>query len=135
MEKHKHNYQHQEIPDKIYHVIQQLSGLLGTAGEAVSEVCLLFQQGETSRGMRALTEVIDALQHIHNALEYLCSSGYAESLGLREAKSEIGEIFPAMLNSIEEQDFLALADVMEYELKPALASCRNRLPEKPFLPS
>lgn len=108
---------------------------MSTVGEAVSEVCLLFQQGETSRGMRALTEVIDALQHIYNALEYLCSSDYAEPLGLGKVKRKLGEIFPAMLNSIEGQDFLALADILEYELKPALASCRKQLPERPFRPS
>lgn len=118
----------QEIPEKISEVIKQLSQLLETVEEAVREVSLLFQKGEASRGMRGLVDVIDALQQIDNALDFLCRAGYAEFLDLQEAKNGLEEIFPSMLGNLEEQDLVALADLLEYELQPALAACRGRLP-------
>ncbi len=118
----------QEIPEKISEVIKQLSQLLETVEEAAGEVCLLFQKGETSRGMQGLVDVIDALQQIDNALAFLCQAGYAEFLDLQEAKNGLEKIFPFMLDNLEEQDLVALADLLEYELQPALAACRERLP-------
>lgn len=124
-----------QLPEKIRAVLGNLGQLLGTVQEAVNEVCILFQQGELGRGLQGLCEVIEALQHIQKALDFLTSTVYGEPLGLFDSKQAIENTFPALLLSLEEHDFVALSDILQYEFQPALSECQKRVTGKILLPN
>lgn len=119
-----------EIPEKIQVVLNHLHQLMGTVQEGVVEVCVFLQQGNTKRGLQVLGEIIRALENVHGALDFLINVGYGKCLGLEDAKRNMEDIFPSLLASLEEHDFVALADILEYEFQPTLAACKDLINAK-----
>lgn len=121
--------------EKVHLVIKQLGELIKTMEEACSEVSRLLSQGETSRGMQLFSDLTEALQQVKGAFDFLSRAGYAENLGITDVANDLQAIFPIMLSRIEDQDYVALADLLEYEMQPVLAALRKRLTEKALLPN
>ena len=113
---------------EIADILKQLKEFLPTLVAAAEEVTALLQQGETARGMRGLAELVTGLQTLERVLDFLCASCRAELPELEGARGRIEAVFPSLLAAIEEEDPVAIGDVLSYELVPALASCREELP-------
>ncbi|MEW5898337.1 MAG: hypothetical protein AB1652_04070 [Bacillota bacterium] len=117
--------------EKLSAVLRPLLELLDTLQEAVREVYTYLQAGATGRAMQELAAVLEALDHVQGgltAVKTLMPPSAVPAVNRGEiTNNPFGHILPEMLQALEARDTVVMADLLEYELEPALARCRQDL--------
>jgi len=108
-------------------VLRRVRELLPTLRTASEETASLLQEGNTARGMLGLTELVTGLQGLQKALEFLCSACSPSLSRFEGSRARLEAVYPAMLTAIENEDPVAISDVLTYELVPALEAFENSL--------
>ncbi|MDI6906155.1 MAG: hypothetical protein QMC81_01530 [Thermoanaerobacterales bacterium] len=108
-----------ETSDVVRHVIE----FLPTLRMATEEISGLLMEGNTTRAMRGLAELVTGLQELHKGLELLSFAYGSGSPGLNNCRIRLEALYPLMLTAVEDEDPVALSDLLSYELVPTLEAC------------
>lgn len=108
-------------------VIRCAIELLPTLRAASEEISALFTEGNITRAMSGLTELADGLQELQKGLELIFAAGGSELSDLNVCLIRLEAVYPLLLRAIEDEDPVALSDILNYELVPALEDCNIHL--------
>ncbi|TFE03941.1 hypothetical protein [Jeotgalibacillus salarius] len=90
------------------------------ASEKIGEY---LQAGEQYRGMKLLPDLFEGIQWVTNAIKGIEKNHISLDLNTEDINKYLIEIEQTLKN----QDFVLLADLLEYEISPILESWLNKI--------
>jgi hypothetical protein len=105
--------------DSLESVVEYIPKMLG----AIEEMVEAFRRSDEGKGTRIFLQAIDGLQWIHEIVSgqhaYL-KNHFNISISDDLAVHHLQESLQQLLEAMEQQDYILMADVLEYELSPYL---------------
>ncbi len=123
-----------ELMDSIKKSVAGATGIVKEIGDSLSETASLLRIEQSEQVFRSLSDGMDNLNHLMDFIRELKSG--IEILRLKDYDISIEplliwdnflDVFREMLSAFESQDWITLADLIQYEIKPLLTDCENSL--------
>ncbi|MEF3696450.1 hypothetical protein [Desulfolutivibrio sp.] len=92
------------------------------------EVAVLFRQAQDAEGLEVYRDLLDVIQDFMGMVGLLREKfGTKEHPAFVSAADEISTLFSEMLEVVENEDWVLLADLLEYEFIPAVSRWKQVL--------
>lgn len=88
----------------------------------IEEVSRLIQEGNEILGIKKLIPIFDGIEYISNAVS-LTKDIQKEKIELDDLNEQLNEI----LEAFENEDYILIGDLLNYELLPVMESIKERL--------
>jgi len=104
-------------------VTGELYTVLRIMQSGCTRVAALFRQADLAEALEVLQDLLDVTRHFLATISIL-SEGFPASKGaeLEKASAELDGLISEMCDVMGNQDWILLADLLEYEMQPA---CKN----------
>lgn len=123
-----------ELIDSIKKSVAGAAGIVKEVGDSLSETAsfLRIEQSEQvfrslSEGMNNLNHLMDFIRELKSGIEHLRLKGIDISMEPLLVWDNFLNVFREMLSAFESQDWITVADLIQYEVKPLLADGENGL--------
>jgi len=123
-----------EIVSSIKKSVIEVTGIVKEIGDSLSEAASLLKIEQSEQVFRSLSDGMDNLNHLmdfvrelKSGIEHLRLKGYDISIEPLLIWDNFLDVFREMLSAFESQDWITLADLIQYEIKPLLADGENSL--------
>jgi dsDNA-specific endonuclease/ATPase MutS2 len=123
-----------ELMDSIRKNVIGATGIVKEIGDSLFETASLLRIEQSERVFRSLSEGIDNLNHLmdfirelRSGMEHLKLKGIDISMEPLLVWDNFLDVFREMLSAFESQDWITLADLIQYEIKPLLTDGENGL--------
>jgi hypothetical protein len=125
-----------EIMDSIRKSVIGAADIVKEIGDSLFETASLLriEQSEQvfrslSEGMDNLNSLIDFIRELKSGIEHLRLKGIDISMEPLLIWDSFLDVFREMLSAFESHDWITLADLIQYEVKPLLIGGKNGLAE------
>lgn len=105
--------------------LESYQPVLDTLAQATEKVAELFRVGDEQQAneeylqfLEALELLLESMQRVTNALNLDMAHVTHDGVSARERLDRLSELTGEMLSAQEEDDWVLLADLMQYDLKP-----------------
>jgi hypothetical protein len=123
-----------ELMDSIKKSVVGAAGVVKEIGDSLFETASLLriEQSEQvfislSEGMNNLNHLMDFIRELKSGIEHLRLKGIDISMEPLLVWDNFLDVFREMLSAFESQDWITLADIIQYEIKPLLTDGGNGL--------
>lgn len=123
-----------ELMDSIRKSVAGAAGIVKEIGDSLFETASLLriEQSEQvfislSEGMNNLNHLMDFIRELKSGIEHLRLKGVDISIEPLLVWDNFLDVFREMLSAFESQDWITLADLIQYEIKPLLTDGENGL--------
>jgi hypothetical protein len=123
-----------ELMDSIKKSVVGAAGVVKEIGDSLFETASLLriEQSEQvfislSEGMNNLNHLMDFIRELKSGIEHLRLKGIDISMEPLLVWDNFLDVFREMLSAFESQDWITLADLIQYEIKPLLTDGGNGL--------
>jgi hypothetical protein len=113
-----------------YEITQELDKVIRLMDHGAKRVAELFRQAEDAEGLEVYQDLLDVIRDFLGMVGVLrqeVESGPDETFG--GAADEISSLFTEMTEVLENEDWILLADLLEYEFIPAMDRWKNVVAE------
>jgi hypothetical protein len=108
--------------------VSDVSGIVGVLERDLTDCAtgLRIEHTETvfrklAEGIQNLEHLMDFLGQLREGLGHLSRSGFGASSVFPDSASQVQPLFRDMLAAFEAKDWITVADLIQYELKPVLS--------------
>ena len=116
-----------DSPDIIVSTLTSLKEALPGEVQNLENIAIAFQSGKDKEGSEKIQRFVDfifsfsrACHHVEPVFGISTSNVIVENKSLFEKNREIHDLLNETIDVMENQDYISLADVLEYEMKPAI---------------
>lgn len=104
-----------DVADELHKVVGIVqSGSRGVAG--------MFRSGDTAEALEVLQDLLEVTRHFLDTISVLQERFGNEEKELAESSKELDDLVTEMVEVMDNQDWLLLADLLEYEFLPSFES-------------
>jgi len=126
--------EHSELVDALITNIDQAGGLVDEINERVINCATLLRVEQSENAFRQvsteiknLTSVMEFINEVKKGLTFLASSGYEISLDSLACWENSLGVFNEMLSAFQNEDWVTVSDLLQYEISPMLKDGRKGL--------
>lgn len=111
-----------DIDEMVLNIMQELNKVVRVMNSGATEVATLFRQADDSGALELFQDLVDVTRNFLGMIGLLRSE-YAipETEKFSENVDIISNLFGEMMEVMEHEDWVLLADLLEYEFVPATA--------------
>ncbi len=109
------------VEEMVLNITRELSKVIGLMDKGAKRVAELFRQADDGEALEVYQDLLDVTRDFLGIIGVIRSElELKEHVEFNEAASQISDLFSEMLDVVENEDWILLADLLEYEFNPAV---------------
>ncbi|MDL2271782.1 hypothetical protein LJC23_01975 [Desulfovibrio sp. OttesenSCG-928-I05] len=101
-------------------IVEEMVKVIGIMQNGSKNVAGMFRQGDTSEALEVLQDLLDVARRFLGTIGMLSERFQDGDTALVRHGEELSDLVEEMVDVMDNQDWLLLADLLEYELIPSL---------------